>query len=206
VTNENRRRGRRITRQVPVGAVGATIVTIFGLVATFISVQNEAPKLWNLGVAFLVIVALVVAGWLWRTASQHRRADRRRTRTVAGLIAVPALVLGILGILLNPTDNPNPDSDPRSGVIGPPADLHEHEVWEEGANAHFHRIPPTQWAMTDFVVTLPYVRSIEVNATGGREGSAGVDPTHRPGQLAAGRLRRTISGGRPREDDLQGSG
>jgi hypothetical protein len=76
------------------------------------------------------------------------------------------VVLGPLGILLNPTDNRDPNSDPVPAVVGDPADVHEHEVWEEGGNAHFHRVARNQWAMTDFLVTQPYIRSVEVNVAG----------------------------------------
>jgi hypothetical protein len=160
-------RKRQKTRDVPVGAIATAISTIFGLVAVFVSVQNEVPKLWNLSVALIAIVALVWAVWLWRSAGDATKvANHRPRRIMAAVIGIPALVLGILGIALNPTDDPHPESDPVPGYLGPPADTHEHEIREEGANVHFHRVARDRWAMTDFIVTLPYVRSIEVNVTG----------------------------------------
>lgn len=154
-------------RQTPWAAIAIAVATVFGLIAVFISVQNEAPKVWNLSVSLLATTAIVCAVWMWASAdAQPNVLDKRRTRLIAVVIGCPALVLGILGIVMNPMDNPDPGTDPVPGSIGLPADVRVHEVWEEGGNAHFHRVAQERWAMTDFVVTEPYVRSMEVNVTG----------------------------------------
>jgi hypothetical protein len=48
----------------------------------------------------------------------------------------------------------------------PPKDIQEHKVWEKTSNVHPHCVARDHWAMTDFVVRQPYVRSIEVRVGG----------------------------------------
>jgi hypothetical protein len=51
-------------------------------------------------------------------------------------------------------------------VLQPPTDIQVHRVWTKGASVHYHFVAPSRWAMTDFIVRQPYVRSIEVKVTG----------------------------------------
>lgn len=143
--------------------VGTTVVTLFGVTAAFISVQNELPKLWNLAAALLGCLLFAIATRLWTSTHQHLRP--RRLRQAAAGVGAAGLVVVVAGILLNPTDDPDPSSDPVAGFIGPPPDVRMHEVWEEGANVHTHTLGPEQWAMTEFPVTQPYLRSIEVQVS-----------------------------------------
>jgi hypothetical protein len=110
---------------------------------------------------------------------------RRRRRYQTVRVAVPfamLLALVVVFLVVRPI-GVEPGTGPGAGVTAdstwglsprpgggtppaPPTDVVMHEVWRGGAEAHPHGVTQGQWAMTQFRVTEPFLRSVEVNVGG----------------------------------------
>ena len=81
-----------------------------------------------------------------------------RTLVAVGAI-LSMIVIALLGWVATIRERPVSTTSPPAG---PPADIRMHEVWASSAENTWHRFSLGQWAMTDFPVTQPYLRSVEV--------------------------------------------
>jgi hypothetical protein len=163
-------------------AVAGVAATAFGVVGAFIQVQNEPGKVWNMA-AVLVVLLLAGLGWLWWRRGRARRRrilsimsaalvvvlagfvaagpNRRNTTSPVPSTATAATPAPALPTAATPAPAPSTSAAP---VADPHRDQYEHEIWPSSLDNQPVDLPARGWAMTDFRVTLPYLRSIEVAA------------------------------------------
>jgi hypothetical protein len=154
-----------------VGAVFAVSATVFGIVGAFIQVQTELAKLWNMGAAVITIV-LAAAAYLWRRQLRRWIPEHRRGRAVAAFVTSLALLFSLLLLVGQEafhTSDPFPSATPPSLSATPsPSDTQDRPEQEVSASREDNISVPLPahkgWAMTDFPVKLPYLRSVEVAA------------------------------------------
>jgi hypothetical protein len=166
------------------GALITGALSLFGLVAVFVDALDEPWKLWLLAVALLSIGVGCISIWLWRRGSRRDTAPARRAdRRAAAAVACAALTIAVIGAARAPAREPTKDPTARvtPSVANPTGDVRMHELWASSAEnlslTLVRRTPsqtrtgnPPSWAMTDFTVTQPYLRSIEVAAAADRPG------------------------------------
>ena len=105
------------------------------------------------------------AGFVHITGRPPRRP---RLMVTAVLVAVCVAMLAVV-LLVVSTRPPPAGPAPASGTVGPPpgTDITIHEVWASSAANVRHELSPAKpgkqagWAMTDFLVTVPFIRSVE---------------------------------------------
>jgi hypothetical protein len=162
VTDEDDRASKPTRREV--GVVLTVSVTVFGIVGAFIQVQTERPKLWNMGAAVLTI-GLAAIAYLWRDHLRRRIPEHRRGRAVAAFVTC---LVALFALLLFTGRKVFPEPEPAPSATPSPADTQdrpEQEVWASRDNNVSVPLPAHKgWAMTDFPVKLPYLRSVEVAA------------------------------------------
>lgn len=115
---------RRDLDRPAIGPIVTSAVTVFGIVAAFVSVQNEPGKLWNLGAALISTVPIGVGAWIWRSAVPATRAGAI-SRIIGALTIFAALPLFWLGVIINPAKGETsavPSPAPQSSASEFPSD------------------------------------------------------------------------------------
>jgi hypothetical protein len=86
------------------------------------------------------------------------------------LLGCAALLLVVVALVAWTLANRDQSSGPGGPAAsdnqppGPPPEIRMHEVWASSAENTWHRVRTGRWVMTDFPVTQPYLRSVEVAA------------------------------------------
>jgi hypothetical protein len=158
----------------PPSTIGVTLTvgaTVFGIAGGFIQVADEPGKLWNMGAAVFAALAACLAFLMWQRARPDRRSGQRQIRAAVVSAALSTAVFAVL-FSVNPTDKPSGSgaraSAPTSAApIAPSSDdtdIYLHEIMPSSTENLSVRLGKGDWAMTQFRVTQPYLRSVEVAA------------------------------------------
>ncbi|MEV6851802.1 hypothetical protein [Actinoplanes sp. NPDC051411] len=135
-----------------VGAVLGVSATIFSVAGSFIQVETEWLKLWDMAAAALAI-GLAATAYLWRRRLRRWIPEHRHGHAAAGFLT-GLVALFVLLLFIGPKAFPA-DTHDRS----------EQEVWASREDNVSVPLPAHKgWAMTDFPVKLAYLRSVEVAA------------------------------------------
>jgi hypothetical protein len=164
-----------------VGAILTVGSTAFAIAGGFIQVQDEPAKIWNMGAALLASILACGVFLLWRRRTRPElQTWRRQVLVGAGAVAISLLVFFVFSLARpsqSPTQGGGGSPGPTMSIAQSPTDdpdatkdIHEHEIWPSSQeNISVPLTKKGDWVMTDFRVSLPYLRSVEVAA--GAEGS-----------------------------------
>ncbi|WP_127503968.1 hypothetical protein [Actinoplanes solisilvae] len=142
------------------GVTLTVAATVLGIAGGFIQVQDEPAKVWTMGAAVLAALAASLAFLVWRKFQPHRRRRWQQIRGAAGS-AVLSIAVFLTAVSVKPADTP---ASPAPTAPDPAADVYMHEIMSSSLENTTVRLGPGGWAMTEFRVTRPYLRSIEVAA------------------------------------------
>jgi hypothetical protein len=150
----------------PVGATLTVGATVLGIAGGFIQVQDEPGKLWNMGAAVLAALVACLLFLAWRRGRPERRSGALQLPG-AILSAAFAIALFLIAVLVNPAGralSSTPLNPTLSIGSDPSKDIYMHEIMSSSTENIRSPLGKRDWAMTDFRVTQPYLRSIEVAA------------------------------------------